>query len=322
MSVLVTGGAGFIGSAFVRHLLATSDEEVTILDSLTYAANPATLAELRQDRRVRFVHGDVADPEVARTALAGNPTVVHLAAESHVDRSLRDAAPFTHTNVTGTAVLCQAALEAEVDRFLHVSTDEVYGSVDVGAAREDDRLAPTSPYAASKAGGELLALSYHRSHGLPVVVTRSTNQYGPFQFPEKLIAHFVTTLLEGGDVPLYGDGGNVRDWMHVDDGCAALDLVLRRGVPGEAYNLSGHQPRTNREVTAAVLNRLGLGWDRVHEVADRPGHDRRYAVDTDKVEAFGPLPGRRFEEGLGEVVDWYLDHRDWWEPMRRLVRNR
>ncbi len=322
MRVLVTGGAGFIGSNFARHLLATSDDEVTVLDALTYAGNLANLADLDDDPRFRFVHGDVADRDTVRAAVAGHQAVAHFAAESHVDRSLLDPDVFARTNCTGTNVVCDEATRAGVERFLHVSTDEVYGSIDVGAFDEDDLLRPSSPYSASKAGSDLIALSHHTSSGLPVVVTRSSNQFGPYQFPEKLIPYFVTTLLGGGNVPLYGDGLNVRDWLHVEDNCAALDIVLRRGIVGEIYNVAGHNERTNRQVTDAVLACLGLDRSRIETVTDRPGHDRRYAVTTTKVEALDVARPRDFDAALEATVAWYVDHPGWWQPLVERVRNR
>jgi dTDP-glucose 4,6-dehydratase len=322
MRVFVTGGAGFIGSNLVRHLLASGDDEVTVFDALTYAGNRANLADLEGDPRLRFVHGDVCDREAVGTALPGHDAVVHLAAESHVDRSLLDPDVFVRTNCGGTNVVCDVASRTGVERFLHVSTDEVYGSIGEGSFTEADRLGPRSPYAASKAGSDLVALAYHATHGLPVVVTRSSNQFGPFQFPEKLIPLAVTTLLDGGKVPLYGDGLHVRDWLFVLDNCAALDLVLRRGEPGRIYNVAGGAERTNRQVVDLVLAALGRDGSSVEHVEDRLGHDRRYSVTTDRIAELGWRPLRAFEEALEETVRWYVDHRPWWEPLLARVRNR
>lgn len=322
MKILVTGGAGFIGSALVRRLADTGDHEVTVLDALTYAGSLDRLAPLVDEGRVRFVHGDITDPAAVDAALAGLEAVAHLAAETHVDRSLLDADPFHRTNALGTEVLCAAAVRHGIQRFLHVSTDEVYGPVLEGAADEGAPLRPTSPYARSKAESDRIALAHHAEHGLPVVVTRSANQYGPWQFPEKLIPFFVATIARGDRAPLYGDGLHRRDWLHVDDGCAALELVLRHGEPGEVYNVSAHDERANRDVALAIAAHLGRGPDAVEHVADRTDHDRRYAVDTRKIEALGPLPTRPFEPALAETVDWYLAHRAWWEPLLARVRNR
>jgi dTDP-glucose 4,6-dehydratase len=321
MRILVTGGAGFIGSSFVRHVLGTSDDSVTVLDALTYAGNPDNLIDL-DEGRFAFVKGDICDREVVAEAMAGHDAVVHFAAESHVDRSLLDPDVFVRTNCTGTNVLCDEARRAGVSRFLHVSTDEVYGSIDDGSFSETDPLAPSSPYSASKAGSDLIALSHHVSHDLPVVLTRSSNQFGPRQFPEKVIPHFVTTLLEGGNVPLYGDGLNVRDWLYVEDNCAALDLVLRQGTVGEVYNVGADNERTNIVVTEAVLAALGLGEDRIEMVTDRPGHDRRYSITSEKVRALGWAPTLPFEERLEQTVRWYVDNEWWWQPLRSRVKNR
>ncbi len=321
MKVLVTGGAGFVGSAFVRHLLATTDDTVTSFDALTYAGAAQNLAEVDPHRH-QLVVGDVADRLAVRAAIEGHDAVVHLAAESHVDRSLLAPDVFVRTNCTGTNVVCDEARRAGVGRFLHASTDEVYGPVREGSVTEAAPLRPSSPYSGSKAGSDLIALSHHASHGLPVVVTRSSNQYGPRQFPEKLIPHFVARLLSGEDVPLYGDGLHVRDWMHVDDGCAALARVLCDGEPGEVYNVSAHEARPNRVLAEAIVDLLGVDRTRIVAVPDRPGHDRRYSVGADRVVALGWAPQRGFEEGLEATVRWYVDNRAWWEPRLAHVRNR
>jgi dTDP-glucose 4,6-dehydratase len=320
--VFVTGGAGFIGSNYVHHVMAQTDDEVTVFDALTYAGNRANLADLEGDARFRFVQGDICDREAVAAAMAGHDAVVHFAAESHVDRSLLDPDVFVRTNCSGTNVVCDIAVQVGVERFLHISTDEVYGSIDEGSFVETDLLAPRSPYSASKAGSDLIALAYHETHGLPVVVTRSSNQFGPYQFPEKLIPYFVTTLLDGGVVPLYGDGLNVRDWLFVRDNCEGVDLVLRDGQLGEVYNIGAGNERTNREVTDRLLAILGKDESSVRYVEDRLGHDRRYSIDASKVAALGFKPKRTFDDALEETVRFYVDHREWWEPLTARVRNR
>jgi dTDP-glucose 4,6-dehydratase len=322
VKVLVTGGAGFIGSHYVRGLLAgawsgAGVSQVTVLDKLTYSGNRANLDPVAGDRRLRLVVGDICDPAVVDEATAGCDLVVHFAAESHVDRSIAGSAPFVATNVLGTQVLLDAALRHRVSRFVHVSTDEVYGSIDNGVWTEVQPLAPRSPYSATKAGADLLALAYHHTHGAPVVVTRCSNNYGPYQFPEKVIPLFVTNLLEGRPVPLYGDGGNVRDWLHVDDHCAGVQLVAERGRPGEVYHIGGGTELTNKELTARLLEACDAGWEMVEYVADRKGHDRRYALDITKISTeLGYSPRIDFMNGLADTVTWYRDNRTWWEPLR------
>ena len=314
MRLLVTGGAGFIGSNFVHRALARGDE-VTVYDALTYAGNPANLAGLDGGDGYRFVHGDVCDGGALTDAMTGHDAVVHFAAESHVDRSITDPARFVITNCEGTATVCEVALRLGVERVLHVSTDEVYGSIDVGSFVETDSLGPSSPYSASKAGSDLIALSYHATYGLPVVVTRSSNNYGRFQFPEKVIPLFVTNLLEGRRVPLYGDGLNVRDWCHVDDNCDAIDLVLRSGEPGGIYNVGSGNELTNLDLTSRLLSLCGADDSSIEQVDDRPGHDRRYSIDTTRIRDLGWSPQRGLDEGLEATVAWYRDNRDWWEPL-------
>lgn len=316
MRLFVTGAAGFIGSNYVRHVLATTDDQITIFDALTYAGNRSTMDDLLADARVTFVQGDICDREAVSAAMAGHDAVVHFAAESHVDRSIVGPDAFVRTNCDGTNVVCDVARLAEVKRFLHISTDEVYGSIDEGSFFETDPLGPRSPYSASKAGSDLIALAYHETYGLPVVVTRSSNNFGPFQFPEKVIPLFTTNLLDGGNVPLYGDGGNVRDWCHVADNCSAVDLVLRSGEVGEVYNIGAGNEITNRELTERLLTLVGADASRIDHVEDRLGHDRRYSIDTAKVRALGWQPARSLEDGLAETVEWYRDRRDWWEPLR------
>ena len=316
MRILVTGGAGFIGSNYVHHVLANSDDSVTVLDALTYAGNLENLRDVENDPRYAFVHADITDRPAVLAAMDGHDTVVHFAAESHVDRSIASPDEFVRTNCDGTNVMCDVARTVGVERFLHISTDEVYGSIEEGSFTETDPLGPRSPYSASKAGSDLIALSYHTTYDLPVVVTRSSNNFGPYQFPEKVIPLFVTNLLEGKKVPLYGDGLNVRDWCYVMDNCTAVDLVLRTGVTGEIYNIGAGNEVTNRELTERILALLGHGDEMVERVADRLGHDRRYSVDTAKVEALGWRPARELGEALEATVAWYRDHPAWWQPLK------
>jgi len=312
--LLVTGGAGFIGANFVHRAVDRGDD-VTVYDALTYSGNPANLAGLEGRRGYRFVHADVCDGAALAEAMAGHDAVVHFAAESHVDRSITDPARFVSTNCGGTATVCRVALEVGVGRVLHVSTDEVYGSIDEGSFIEADPLAPSSPYSASKAASDLIALSYHRTYGLPVVVTRSTNNYGRFQYPEKVVPLFVTRLLRGGRVPLYGDGGNVRDWCHVDDNCAAIERVLVDGVDGMVYNVGAGNEIDNLDLTHRLLELCGADASSIEYVADRPGHDRRYSVDTERIRALGWAPVHDLADGLEATVAWYRDNAAWWEPL-------
>ncbi len=319
MRLLVTGGAGFIGSNFTRHVLTTSDDQVTILDALTYAGNRANLDDLDADPRLRFVHGDICDRELVASLMPGYDAVVHFAAESHVDRSIVAPDAFVRTNCDGTNVLCDVAGRSGIQKFVHVSTDEVYGSIDTGSFTESSPLLPSSPYSASKAGSDLIALAHHHTHGLPVVITRSSNNYGPYQYPEKIIPLFVTNLLEGRTVPVYGDGLNVRDWCHVEDNCAAIDLVLRRGATGEIYNIGAGHETTNLDLTHLVLAALGKGPEAIEFVDDRLGHDRRYSLDATRVRTLGWSPRRSLEEGIVQTVDWYRSHPEWWQPLRTNV---
>ncbi|MCF7553857.1 dTDP-glucose 4,6-dehydratase [Pseudonocardia sp. WMMC193] len=321
MQILVTGGAGFIGSHFVRSLVDGAypalSGDVRVLDLLTYAGRRENLAGYLSDSGVDLVVGDIRDPEAVGRAVAGVDVVVHFAAESHVDRSITGAADFVSTNVVGTQVMLQAALDAGVGKFVHVSTDEVYGSISEGSWPETDPLLPNSPYSASKAGSDLLARSYFRTHGLDVSITRCSNNYGPYQFPEKVIPLFVTNLLDGRKVPLYGDGLNVRDWLHVDDHCRGIALVAGGGRAGEIYNIGGGTELTNHDLTHRLLAAVGAGEDMIERVADRKGHDRRYSVDWSKINAeLGYAPRHSFDEGLAETVAWYRDNRPWWEPIK------
>lgn len=324
MNILVTGGCGFIGSNFIRFLLKHRDDrEVVNLDALTYAGNEANLQELEGDARYRFIQGRIEDPAAVKEAMSGSEAVVHFAAESHVDRSIADAAPFITTNVLGTQVLLDAARQAEVKRFVHVSTDEVYGALgSEGRFSEETPLRPRSPYAATKAAGDLLAQAYWETHHLPVMVVRPSNNYGSYQFPEKFIPVMVTNLVEGRKVPVYGRGENVRDWLYVEDCCRGIELVLDRGRPGEAYNIGGESERHNIDVAKLVVEQMGLGEDSIEYVPDRPGHDFRYALDNAKItRELGWRPEKKFEDGLRRTVDWYREHADWWRPLKeRLSR--
>jgi len=316
-SYLVTGGAGFIGSNFIRQLLAEEPAAtVTNLDLLTYSGVAATVAELDADSRHTFVRGDIRDAGTVDGVVAGVDVIVNFAAESHVDRSILGPRPFLETNVVGTGVLLEAARRLGVERFIHVSTDEVYGSLAEGSATEDHRLDPSSPYSASKAGADLLVGSYRVTHGYPAITTRCTNNFGPYQFPEKVIPLFVTNLLDGKKVPLYGDGRNERDWLHVDDHCRAIRLLIDDGEPGDTYNIGADNQLTNLELTRRILDAVGADESMIERVTDRPGHDLRYAVDSSKIRRLGWKPERDFDEHLLRTIDWYRERRDWWEPLR------
>jgi dTDP-glucose 4,6-dehydratase len=323
MRVLVTGGAGFIGSHYVRQALAggypdLADAEIVVLDKLTYAGNRANLDPVAASPRLRFVQGDVCDPGLVDRLAGEVDEIVHLAAESHVDRSITGATDFVRTNVLGTQTLLDAALRHDVRRFVQVSTDEVYGSIESGSWTESQPLEPNSPYSASKASADLLARSYHRTHGLPVLITRCSNNYGPYQFPEKVVPLFVTRLMDGGTVPLYGDGLNVRDWLHVDDHCRGVELVRSRGRAGSTYNIGGGTELTNRELTERLLAASGRDWSSVEPVEDRKGHDRRYSVDISKITAeLGYVPQVDLDSGLAATVAWYRENRAWWQPLVR-----
>ncbi|MGW4161085.1 dTDP-glucose 4,6-dehydratase [Streptomyces sp. NPDC004788] len=322
MKILVTGGAGFIGSQFVRALLtgelpSGEGAEVTVLDNLTYSGNEANLAPVADKPGYTFVQGDIRDYATVDDVMRGQDAVVHFAAESHVDRSILDSSPFVTTNVLGTQVLLDAAKRHGVGRFVHVSTDEVYGSIAEGSWTEDWPLAPNSPYSASKAGSDLLALSYHRTHGMDVVVTRCSNNYGQYHFPEKMIPLFTTNLLDGKKVPLYGEGLNIRDWLHVSDHCRGIEMVLRGGRAGEVYHIGGGTEVTNKELTGLLLDACGAGWDMVEHVEDRKGHDLRYSLSIAKIqEELGYTPQVSFEQGLADTVRWYRENRAWWEPLK------
>jgi dTDP-glucose 4,6-dehydratase len=317
MRLLVTGGCGFIGSNFIRYVLTQHPgDRVVNLDKLTYAGNPANLADFEHDARYAFVHGDIADAELVRDVARGVDAIVNFAAPSHVDRSILDADEFLRTNVLGVRVLLDAVRTLGVPRLLHVSTDEVYGSIATGAATEASPLRPSNPYSAAKAGGDLLALAYWNTHGVPVVVTRSSNNFGPYQYPEKLIPLFITNALENQPLPVYGDGLQVRDWIYVLDNCAAIDLVLRTGRDGEVYNIAGGHEVANATVTREILRWLGKPESLVQMVADRPGHDRRYALDATKLARLGWAPRYPFASALESTVRWYREHDAWWRPLK------
>ncbi|MDQ0948226.1 dTDP-glucose 4,6-dehydratase [Streptomyces phaeochromogenes] len=320
MRILVTGAAGFIGSHFVRNVLEGSysgweDAQVTALDKLTYAGNRDNLPGSHE--RLLFVRGDVCDRELLRELVPGHDAVVHFAAETHVDRSLEGAGDFFRTNVLGTQTLLDAVLDSGVERVVHVSTDEVYGSIDEGSWTEEWPLAPNSPYAASKAGSDLVARAYWRSHGVDLSITRCSNNYGPYQHPEKLIPLFVTNLLEGRRVPLYGEGANVREWLHVDDHCRGIHLVLNQGRAGEVYNIGGGNERTNLAITEQLLELTGAGAEAIQRVPDRKAHDLRYSIEETKIrDELGYAPRIGFEQGLADTVAWYRDNPDWWKAAK------
>jgi len=318
VEVLVTGGAGFIGSNFVRHALRThADWRITTLDKLTYAGRRENLHDVIDDPRHTFVHGDIADADVSGPLVERSEIVVHFAAETHVDRSIMAAGDFIRTDVEGTFVLLEAARRASsLRRFVQISTDEVYGSVPFGASRETDELKPRNPYAASKAGADRLAYSYWATYHVPVIITRASNNYGPYQFPEKVIPLFVTNAIDDIPVPLYGDGRNIRDWLHVEDHCRALDLLVEGGENGEVYNVGGGNDVMNVELTHRILGTLGKPATLIRPVADRLGHDRRYSLDTTKLRALGWQPQVPFEEGLTATVEWYRRNEWWWRPIK------
>ncbi|MGH2830640.1 MAG: dTDP-glucose 4,6-dehydratase [Actinomycetota bacterium] len=316
--LLITGGAGFIGSHFVRLVLAQR-HQATVLDALTYAGTLTNLARLDDAPGFRFVKGDICDADLVDEVLPGHDAVVNFAAESHVDRSIQAPENFMHTNFLGTGVLLEAARKHGTTRFLQVSTDEVYGSIEVGSFREGDRLSPSNPYSAAKAGADLLALAYARTFDAPVVVTRSSNAFGPNQFPEKLIPLAATNVLDGKTIPLYGDGLNVRDWTYVEDVCAGIMLALERGETGRAYNVAAGNERANIDVARRICALLGVEETMIVPVADRPAHDRRYSVDPSAVRALGWSPSVSFEDALERTVAWYRDNRTWWEPLKARV---
>ena len=316
MKQFITGGAGFIGSNYVRYILNNTDDEVTVFDALTYAGNLSTMRDVENNSRYKFVKGNICDAAAVADAMKGHDAVVHFAAESHVDRSIDGSEDFIHTNCFGTNTVIDTARKLDVSRVLHIGTDEVYGSVEVGSSLETDPLEPRSPYSASKAGSDLIALAYHHTHGTPVVVTRCTNNFGPYQYPEKAIPLFTTNLLDGKKIPLYGDGLNERDWLFVDDHCSGVYLVLAKGTLGEIYNIGAGNETPNRVLVNKLLEAFGVGEEMVQYVEDRKGHDRRYSVNIDKITKLGWKKERTLDEALAETVQWYRDNRWWWEPLK------
>jgi len=317
VKLLVTGGAGFIGSNFIHYVLANyPNDEVVNFDKLTYAGNLENLKDIEADPRYSFVKGDIGDAIAVEAALVGVEAIVNFAAETHVDRSILAAADFVKTDVLGTLTLLEAVKKLQIKKYLHISTDEVYGSIDEGSFTEESTLKPNSPYSASKAGGDLLVRSYFKTYGLPVIITRSSNNYGPFHYPEKIIPLFITNAIEGKKLPLYGDGKNVRDWLYVEDNCAAVDAVLRKGNLGEVYNIGGGQEVDNATLTKLILKELGKKEDLIEYVKDRPGHDRRYSIDCRKVKKLGWQPRVAVQDGLKRTVAWYLENKAWWKKIK------
>jgi dTDP-glucose 4,6-dehydratase len=315
--MLVTGGSGFIGSNFIRYMLGRhADVEIINLDKLTYAGNPDNLRDVEKDARYRFVRGDICDAKLVDELIRGVESIVHFAAESHVDRSIGSPDDFIRTDIFGTFVLLEASRKHGIHRFVQISTDEVYGSIENGLFRENDPLMPSSPYAASKAGADRLAYSYWVTYRLPVVIPRSSNNFGPFQYPEKLIPLFVTNAIDGKPLPIYGDGKNVRDWLYVLDNCEAIEMVMNQGKDGETYNIGGGNERTNLEITDLIIRELGQSETLKTYVKDRDGHDRRYALDTKRIRRLGWKPRHAFEAAMRETVAWYQNNRGWWEKLK------
>jgi dTDP-glucose 4,6-dehydratase len=319
MKLLITGGLGFIGSNFIRQIMNKyPDYKIINLDKMTYAGNPENLSDVEKDHHYKFVRGCITDENLMNELISGEKpdAIIHFAAESHVDRSIHGSLDFVQTNVMGTRVLLDAAKNNKIERFIYISTDEVYGDIEVGGFKENDPFRPNSPYSASKAAGDLLARAYFKTFKLPVLITRSSNNYGPYQYPEKLMPLFITNLLEGKKVPLYGDGLNVRDWLYVLDNCTGIDMILHRGRDGEAYNIGGDNEKTNREITDIVLKELGKNESSIEYVKDRPGHDRRYALDSTKIKKIGWEPKYDFETAIEETINWFKDNEDWWKKIK------
>lgn len=321
MNILVTGGAGFIGSNFIRYMLKKyPDYHITNLDKFTYCGNAENLADVSNNPRFRSIKGDIADSDTVNKAIEGCDSVVNFAAESHVDRSIKDPNRFVKTNVHGALTLLKCAAELKVSRFIQIGTDEVYGSIEKGSFTERSNLNPRSPYSASKAGADLLALSFYSTYVLPVAVTRSSNNFGPYQYPEKIIPLFITNALDNNRLPVYGDGLNVRDWLFVIDNCEAIDIVLHKGAIGEVYNVSGSAEISNIELTHKILDYLNKPHTLIEFVDDRPGHDRRYSLESAKIKALGWRPRHNFDEALKNTIEWYKNNRKWWEPLKKWIK--
>lgn len=317
MRILVTGGAGFIGSNFIRYILNKNRNcEVVNLDKLSYAGNLENLKDLEKDPRYTFIKGDICDSKVVDKAIKGCDYVANFAAESHVDRSIIDPSEFVMTNIVGTHILLEAARSAKITRFIQISTDEVYGSIEEGSFNENSPLFPNSPYSASKAGAELLCRSYFITFGLPVVVTRSSNNFGPYQYPEKFVALAITNLIEGKNIPVYGDGKNVRDWIYVEDNCDAIYFILEKGVSGEIYNIAGGSEMQNIEIVNTILKLMSEPTSKIEYVKDRPGHDRRYSLDDSKTRKLGWKPKYEFKGALSKTIEWYENNQDWWKKIK------
>ena len=320
MKILVTGGLGFIGSNFIRHILKKYSYDIINLDRITYSGNPANLKDIEKNKKYKFFKGDICDSGIVETAMKGCDAVVNFAAETHVDRSVGNPESFISTNILGTYTLLESARKQKIKRFLHISTDEVYGSIETGSFNEDSRLNPSSPYSASKASADLLAMSYFATYIFPVIITRSSNNFGPYQYPEKLTPLFITNILEGKKVPIYGKGINVRDWLYVIDNCEAIDAVLHKGKIGEIYNIASKNELSNIELTKKLFEIIGKGEemtkDKVEYVKDRPGHDLRYSVDTSKISKLGWKPQNKFYKDLSNTVEWYKNNELWWKPLK------
>jgi len=318
MKLLITGGAGFIGSNFIRYIFNKyPDYKIINLDKLTYCGNLENLRDIENNPNYAFVKGDIADGKIVDQIVSRRPeAILNFAAESHVDRSILDPQSFIKTDILGTQTLLEAAKRHQIERFIQISTDEVYGSIKEGSFTEESPLRPNSPYAASKTGADLLVRAYQQTFGLPILITRSSNNFGPYQYPEKLIPLFVTNLLEGQKVPVYGDGQQIRDWLYVMDNCAGIDFVLHHGQIGDIYNISGHNERTNLEITQIILEQLTKDESSIEHVADRPGHDRRYSLDSTKLQKMGWHPRYEFGEAMAKTVQWYQDNPQWWQPLK------